>query len=70
MAVLSNIIVDGVNYTISDAGAVPQTRTVNNKSLDQNIVLTATDVGVLVMTSDEIDNILNSYTEALNEFFR
>ena len=60
MAVLTNIIVDGVNYTLSDASAVPQTRTVNNKSLDQNIVLTATDVGVLVMTSEEIDNIVNS----------
>lgn len=60
MAILTNIIVDGVNYTLSDASAVPQTRTVNNKSLDQNIMLTATDVGVLVMTTAEIDNIINS----------
>lgn len=60
MAVLSNIIVDGVNYTISDASAVPQTRTINNKSLDQNITLSATDVGVLVMTNEEIDEVLNS----------
>ena len=60
MAILTNIIVDGVNYTLSDASAVPQTRTVNNKSLDQNIVLTATDVGVLVMATAEIDNIINS----------
>ena len=60
MAVLTNIIVDGVNYNISDASAVPQTRTVNNKSLDQNISLTAADVGVLSMTAAEIDEILNS----------
>lgn len=60
MAVLTNIIVDGVNYNISDASAVPQTRTVNNKSLDQNISLTAADVGVLSMTTAEIDEILNS----------
>ena len=60
MAVLTNIIVDGVNYNISDASAVPQTRTVNNKSLDQNISLTAADVGVLSMTVAEIDEILNS----------
>ena len=60
MAVLSNIIVDGVNYTISDASAVPQTRTINNKSLDQNITLSPTDVGVLIMTTAEIDEVLNS----------
>ena len=60
MAVLTNIIVDGVNYSISDASAVPQTRTINNKGLDQNINLTAADVGVTTMTNAEIDAILNS----------
>ena len=34
-------------YTASEVGAVPTTRTVNNKALSSNITLTASDVGAL-----------------------
>lgn len=61
MAVLDHIIVDNVNYDIQDAKAVPQTRTINNKSLGQDIVLDPSDVGVTAITTAEIDSIINSY---------
>jgi len=60
MAVLTNIMVDGVNYTIQDANAVPQTRTVNNKNLGNDITLTYLDVGVEIMTTSEIDEIVEA----------
>jgi len=34
-----------VNVTLEGLGAVPAARTINNKSLDADIALTATDVG-------------------------
>ena len=60
MAILTNIIVDGVNYLISDANAVPLTRTVNNKSLDGDIVLDYSDIGIIPMTNAEIDKIVEA----------
>lgn len=38
-------------YTASEVGAVPTTRTVNNKALSGNITLSATDVGALPNTT-------------------
>lgn len=60
MSVLTHIIVDDVLYKIQDAEAVPQTRTINNKSLDQNITLRPSDVGIELMTTAEIDEVLKS----------
>lgn len=60
MAVLTNIMVDGTNYSISDASAVPQTRTVNNKSLTTDIVLDYSDIGIQIMTNSEIDKIVEA----------
>ena len=60
MAVLTNIIVDGVNYLISDANAVPLTRTINNKTLEGDIVLDYSDVGIVPMTDEEIDKIVEA----------
>ena len=37
-------------YTASEVGAVPTTRTVNNKALSENISLTASDVGAVPIT--------------------
>ena len=45
MAVITNLMVNGTNYSISDASAVPQMRTVNNKSLTTDIVLDYSDIG-------------------------
>ena len=58
MAVLNYIIVDGVNYTISDASAVPQTRKINNKILNSDVVLTYTDIGITLITNAEIDELM------------
>lgn len=60
MAILSNIIVDGVNYQISDASAVPLTRTINNKTLDSDVTLTYSDIGIVPMTNAEIDLIVEA----------
>lgn len=60
MAVLNHILVGNVLYDIEDANAVPNTRTINNKQLSQNINLTATDVGVVSISNAEIDDIMNS----------
>ena len=46
MAVITNLMVNGTNYSISDASAVPQMRTVNNKSLTTDIVLDYSDIGI------------------------
>ena len=60
MAVLTNIIVDGTNYSIQDASAVPQTRTINNKTLVTDITLDYSDIGIQVMTNSEIDDIVEA----------
>lgn len=60
MATLTNIIVDGVNYTINDANAVPLTRTVNSKPLSTDITLTQSDIGITIMTTSEIDTIVEA----------
>lgn len=60
MATLTNIIVDGINYDISDANAVPTTRTINNKMLNTNISLDYSDVGITIMTTSEIDDIVEA----------
>ena len=60
MAVITNIMVDGTNYFISDASAVPQTRTVNNKNLTTDIVLDYSDIGIQVMSNSEIDEIVEA----------
>lgn len=60
MAVLNHILVGSVLYDIEDANAVPNTRTINDKQLNQNINLTATDVGVVSISNAEIDDIMNS----------
>lgn len=60
MAVLNHILVGNVLYDIEDANAVPNTRTINDKQLSQNINLTATDVGVVSISNAEIDDIMNS----------
>ena len=60
MAVLTNIIVDGTNYSIQDANAVPQTRTINNKLLTTDVVLDYSDIGIQAMTTAEIDNIVEA----------
>lgn len=60
MAVLNHILVGSVLYDIEDANAVPNTRTINDKQLSQNINLTATDVGVVSISNAEIDDIMNS----------
>ena len=60
MAVLNHILVGSVLYDIEDANAVPNTRTINDKQLNQNINLTAIDVGVVSISNAEIDDIMNS----------
>lgn len=60
MAILTNIIVDGVNYQIGDANAVPLNRTINNKSLQNDIILNYSDIGIEVMTNTEIDKIMEA----------
>lgn len=60
MAALTNIVVDGINYTISDANAVPLTRTINNKTLNTDISLDYSDVGIVIMTTAEIDEIVEA----------
>ena len=60
MAVLNHILIGSVLYDIEDANAVPNTRTINDKQLNQNINLTATDVGVVSISNAEIDDIMNS----------
>lgn len=48
MAVVSKITtIDNVTHDIKDANAVPNTRTINNKQLNENITLNASDVGAL-----------------------
>ena len=49
-------------YTASEVGAVPTTRTVNNKALSANISLTAADVGALPNTTT-IPTTLSALTE-------
>lgn len=60
MATLTNIVVDGVNYIINDANAVPLTRTVNSKSLNTDITLDYSDLGITIMTTSEIDTIVEA----------
>ena len=60
MAVITNLMVNGTNYCISDASAVPQMRTVNNKSLTTDIVLDYSDIGIQIMTNSEIDEIVEA----------
>ena len=60
MAVLTHIIVDGVNYQINDANAVPLNRTINNKPLQKDIILNYSDIGIEVMTNTEIDKIMEA----------
>lgn len=49
-------------YTASEVGAVPTTRTVNNKALSANISLTATDVGALPNTTTLFSGNYNDLT--------
>lgn len=60
MAILDHITVNNVNYDIQDANAVPQSRKINNKALNGDITLNYSDVGVVAITSAEIDLIVNS----------
>jgi hypothetical protein len=49
-------------YTASEVGAVPTTRTVNNKALSANISLTASDVGALPNTTTLFSGNYNDLT--------
>lgn len=54
------LMVDDVPREIRDANAVPQTRTINRKMLNQDIFLTLSDLGVTIMTNEEIDDMIDS----------
>lgn len=53
------------DYTAAQVGAVPTTRTINSKSLDANITLSASDVGAATMT-DVNNAISTAITGAIN----
>ena len=50
MSVINQIQVGSTTYDIQDAAAVPTSRTVNGKSLNSDISLTAADVGAVPTT--------------------
>lgn len=50
-------------YTASEVGAVPTTRTVNNKALSANISLTASDVGALPNSTTLFSGSYNDLTD-------
>lgn len=54
------LMVDDVPREIRDVNAVPQTRTINGKVLNQDIFLTLSDLGVTIMTNKEIDDMIDS----------
>lgn len=54
------LMIDGVAHPIRDLNAVPQTRLINGKMLNQDIQLTLFDLGETITTNEEIDQIIDS----------
>lgn len=59
--------INGTNLSASDVGAVPTSRTVNNKALSSNITLSASDVGALATTGGTLSGTLtlSSHSSAI-----
>ena len=54
------LMIDGVAHPIRDLNAVPQTRLINGKMLNQDLQLTLFDLGETITTNEEIDQIIDS----------